>query len=69
MMDFTTMRVIEIIVRLVMFLVSFYALQSIRVDIFKKGHTLQIQLFYMLAALALAELGSQFLLSLWFYHA
>ncbi len=68
-MSFTTLRMIEILVRLVMFGISFYALQSIRVDLFKRGHTLQIQLIYMLVALALAELSSQFLLSLWFYHA
>ena len=68
-MSFTTLRMIEILVRLIMFGISFYALQSIRVDLFKRGHTLQIQLIYMLVALALAELSSQFLLSLWFYHA
>ena len=68
-MSFTTLRMIEILVRLVMFGISFYALQSIRVDLFKRGHTMQIQLIYMLVALALAELSSQFLLSLWFYHA
>ena len=68
-MSFTTLRMIEILVRLVMFGISFYALQSIRVDLFKRGHTLQIQLIYLLVALALAELSSQFLLTLWFYHA
>lgn len=68
-MSFTTVRIIEILIRLIMFGISYYALQSIRTDLFKRGHTLQIQLVYMLVALALAELSSQFLLSLWFYHA
>ena len=68
-MSFTTLRMIEILVRLVMFGISFYALQSIRVDLFKRGHTLQIQLIFMLVALALADLSSQFLFAVWFYHA
>lgn len=67
-MDFSTLRIIEICIRLVMFGVSFYALQSLRVDLFKPGHTMQIQLTYLLLALALAELSSQFLLSLWIQY-
>lgn len=67
-MDFQVVRVIEIGLRLVFFGLSFYSLQCLRVDIFKKGFTLQIQLFYVFVSMALAQLCTQFVLGLWIQY-
>lgn len=67
-MDFQVVRIIEIVLRLVFFGLSFYSLQSLRVDIFKKGFTLQIQLFYVFVSMALGQLCTQFVLGLWIQY-
>lgn len=57
--------IIRISIMLVSFVVSFYTLSALKIDhLFRKNSTLQIQLFYFLAAMALAYLVAMFLLSL-----
>nr|WP_106783544.1 DUF1146 family protein [Lysinibacillus timonensis] len=44
---------------------SFYALQALRLDqVFKKGHTLQIQLIYILLSIAIGSNVSNFILDI-----
>lgn len=57
--------IIRIMISLIMFAVCFYTLASLRLEhLFKKGSTIQIQLFYLLSSMALAYLVVNFLYSL-----
>lgn len=58
-------QIIHIIVLLVLFGVCFYSLSGLRLEaLFKKNSTVKIQLFYLLASMALAYLVGQFLFSI-----
>lgn len=67
-MDYQVVRIIEIILKLIFFGLSFYSLQCLRIDVFKKGFVLQIQLFYIFVSMALAQLCTDFLMSLWIQY-
>lgn len=43
--------------------ITFYALQSLRIEqFFKKGHTFQIQIFYIILSIAIGTAVSNFLI-------
>lgn len=61
--SFGVEAIIGMISHIFFIIITFYSLQSLRLEvIFKKGHTLQIQLMYILLSIAIGSSVSNFLL-------
>ncbi|MDF2946766.1 MAG: hypothetical protein K0S51_1445 [Bacillales bacterium] len=60
--------ILGICVNLIFIAITWWSLQSLQIDkLFKKGKTMQIQVFYILLTISIAQLASDFVMSYFQY--